>query len=92
MQDMPPQATDAEGREMLESLLFPHHVSVVVVEYVDRDVGIARARELVSWLPVALAEGATIGFESIEVGQHLLATITKRQHATAVQPCASFEG
>lgn len=84
MQVMPPQATDAEGRELLESLLCPDHFAVVVVEYVDHDIGIARASELVSRLPVALARGATMGFELIELGQRLLAAITQRQHATAI--------
>jgi hypothetical protein len=86
---MPPQATDAEAPQMLESLRRTDHVAVVVVEYLDRNVGIARAREILSHLPVAMADGATTGFELIAVGQHLSAHITKRQHATIVEPCNS---
>jgi len=82
---MPPQARDEDARMQLDSLMQTDHEAMVVVEYVDHAIGIAQARELVSGLPVALADGATAGFASLEVGQRLLARITKRQHATAVE-------
>ncbi len=82
---MPPQGRDEDARMVLDSLMQTDHEAMVVVEYVDHTIGIARARELESGLPVALADGATAGFASLAVGQRLLAKITKRQHATAVE-------
>jgi hypothetical protein len=61
--------------------------SVVVVEFVDAELGIADAREVVSGDPVSLNRG-TVGVDlsKLEVGSKLMAFITRFHHAVKVSP------
>lgn len=84
----PPPSRGTEDRErQVRALTTPVRNTMVTIEYVDADLGIADAREIETGQLVSLNNStAGVDLGNLKVGSELMAHITRFQHAVKVTP------
>jgi hypothetical protein len=83
----PVKPTAEQAAEQDAGLTTPVREALVVVEYVDAELGFGRARELATNVSIGLNDKTSgVALRDLQLGMRLMARITRFEHAVSVQP------